>query len=78
MNTSTPSLKAHPLIQDFLEALGGSLQPWARQCHAACVHLIRSGVLDGLKARVARGFAKGVRAYPLTVSNRHGIFRLST
>lgn len=49
-----------PSKRELLEALGGSLEKWARKCHQASLCLIRSGVFGGQPARVARGFARGV------------------
>lgn len=40
-------------------ALGGDLEPWHHQCHAASLELVRSGLLPD-SARVARGACSGV------------------
>ena len=44
-------------IAEILEVLD-PLETWAQQCHAASLHLVRSGVLG--PSRVARGACKGV------------------
>ena len=41
-----------------LEASLAPLSRWSHQCHAASLHLVRSGLLPG--SRVARGWARGV------------------
>lgn len=45
-----------PLVDEtaMVEALGGDLERWARKCHAASLHLVKSGILPAT-ARVARG-----------------------
>lgn len=40
----------------IIEALGGSLKKWAKQCHAASIHLVNQGI----GTRVARGWVDGV------------------
>lgn len=47
-----------PSKDELVAALGG-LEPWAAQCHAAALHLVKSGVLPDT-ARVARGTCPGV------------------
>jgi hypothetical protein len=49
-----------PSTDDLLAALGGSLEPWAQQCHAASVRLVNSDVFGDAFARVARGSCRGV------------------
>lgn len=44
--------------EDAIRAAMGDMQQWALQCHAASLHLVKSGVLG--KSRVARGTARGV------------------
>lgn len=48
-----------PTQAALLDALGGTLEAWSFQCHAASVQLVKSGVC-GPDARVARGSARGV------------------
>jgi hypothetical protein len=43
-----------------MAALGGSLDPWAKACHAAAIQLVKSGVFGEQFVRVARGSAKKV------------------
>lgn len=43
-----------------LVAAMGDLARWKQNCHAASLHLIRSGVLGKMRARVARGWAQKV------------------
>lgn len=46
---------------DLIEALGGDLNVWSHQCHAASIHLVKSGVFPAsLGARVGRGSCTGV------------------
>ena len=42
-----------------IEAVLDPLQAWAHNCHAASIHLVRSGAIDG-PCRVARGACEGV------------------
>jgi hypothetical protein len=49
-----PRLSKNALV----EAIGG-LEMWARQCHAASLALVRTGLLSN-KARVARGFHRHI------------------
>lgn len=49
-----------PSAEALIDALGGSLEAWAQQCHAASVRLVNSGVFGGQFVRVARGGCRGV------------------
>jgi hypothetical protein len=42
-----------PSAEALTEALGGSLEPWAQQCHAASLALVNSGVFGDTFVRVA-------------------------
>lgn len=45
-----------PTEEEVIAALGGDLKRWARQCHAASIHLVQQGI----GTRVARGWATKV------------------
>ncbi|MCY3933542.1 MAG: hypothetical protein OXH70_17670 [Acidobacteria bacterium] len=45
--------------KQIIEAVGVSLEPWAKNCHAASLEFVRSEVAPD-DARVARGFCSGV------------------
>lgn len=49
-----------PSPEEMIQALGGSLEPWYHQCHAASLRLVNSGVFGDIFVRVARGTADGV------------------
>lgn len=51
------AVSAFPQPDALVSALGG-LTRWKSQCHAASLHLVRSGLLPG--SRVARGWCRGV------------------
>lgn len=51
--TTTPIITA----DDVIAALGGDLTPWAKQCHAASLEVVKA---IGAPARVARGTCRGV------------------
>lgn len=44
--------------EEFEKAVGSPLHTWAKQCHAASLKLVKSGVLG--ECRVARGACRGV------------------
>lgn len=50
----------HEKLPQVMKALNGDLSRWANRCHEASLQLVRSGVFP--KARVARGWCKGVRS----------------
>lgn len=49
----------------ILKALGGKLEPWHHQCHAASVAIVRARIFP--EARVARGHCKGVGVHSWVV-----------
>lgn len=48
-----------PQISTIEAAIGIKFHDWAKQCHAISIAIVKSGIF-GKKARVARGWAKGV------------------
>ena len=48
----------HEFLPQIMDALGGDLAPWSRQCHAASIAIVRARIFP--HARVARGWCQGV------------------
>lgn len=61
--TDSPTLKPHAelTVADIEEATGLPKAEWSKNCHTISLAIVKSGVL-GVPARVARGWARGVKS----------------